>query len=191
MGRSTGALRALYTSPSLQNRVTVPSLALCSLPLLSSSILVLHRASLCPPCHSISLSVPAPLSLTRSLLLSLSRFFACTPLRGCRGRGPTTREILFYPLPRSNSLGSTGDGDTRHTRGTRSRSSEHTREWSAGYCPTFQQRTRVTRGYPLPVFSVYLFLRPLLPPAVFRFSSSGYIPSQFFSDDARRILYRA
>lgn len=88
-------LRALYPSPSL------PLKSLYLTPSPSSSIFVYQCIAY----------FPSP-SLTPQ----------CTPLRACHGRGPTTREILFYPLPRSNSLGFTGGGDTRHTRGTRSRS---------------------------------------------------------------------
>lgn len=67
---------------------------------------------LCPLCTK------SLLFLSFALPLSLS---CVSPLSARVQRERTTREILFYPLPRSNSLGFTGGGDTRHTRGTRSR----------------------------------------------------------------------
>lgn len=83
-----------------------------SFPLLTALHTIRRCSEVCCVCCPRSPSVHAP-----SLAIRW-----CTPLRACLGRGPTTREILFYPLPRSNSLGFTGGGDTRHTRGTRSRS---------------------------------------------------------------------
>lgn len=69
--------------------------------------------TLSPPPRLPSSSVfvwPCPSSLLTLLYhcRSLSRSCSSTPLRACLARGPTTREILFYPLPRSNSLGFTG-----------------------------------------------------------------------------------
>lgn len=90
----------VYPSPSLQNRVTVPSLAHCSLPLLSSSILVLHRASLCPPCRSISLSVPSPRhSLARSFSPSRASLRA-PPSAGAAGAAgeDRPREKSYFTL---------------------------------------------------------------------------------------------
>lgn len=104
----------LSVSPSLARNVAV-----CRAPSVPLSHPLYHSCSLFPGPPQSSVLLWLLLRRCPSICFSLSHSqLRAPPLSAARER--TTREILFYPLPCSNSLGFTGGGDTRHTRGTRS-----------------------------------------------------------------------